>query len=115
MRARGRVVGRADPTASLVLGFSPHAFLWENGTMTDLGTLDGLFGVASGINARGQVVADSSEGHAFLWENGKMTNLGTLSGLPFSSATATGINARGQVVDSSSTTASYPHAFLSEN
>src|SRR5258708_17743014 len=60
INAKGQVVGSADTTASLVLGFSPHAFLWENGTMTDLGTLDGLFGVATGINARGQVVADSS-------------------------------------------------------
>ena len=29
--------------------------IWENGTMTDLGTLGGTIGVAGGINALGQV------------------------------------------------------------
>ena len=53
-------------------------FLWEDGEMVDLGTLDGTGGyewpgtVAWGINNRGQVVGWSRTEpgwiHAFLWE-----------------------------------------------
>jgi probable HAF family extracellular repeat protein len=53
-----------------------HAFLWEDGEMTDLGTLSispvgGNLSTALGINNRGQVVGVSStasgEIHAVLW------------------------------------------------
>src|SRR5213080_4303909 len=61
-----------------------HAFLWENGTMTDLGTLGGSTARAYDINDKGQVVGVSSTSsglnHAFLWEDGTMTDLGTLGG-----------------------------------
>jgi probable HAF family extracellular repeat protein len=47
-----------------------HAFLWQNGTMTDLGTLGGGYSVGGAINDRGQVAGDSytatGERHAFL-------------------------------------------------
>ena len=49
-----------------------HAFLWQNGTMTDLGTLPGGWSSsACGINNLGQVVGESltADGlwHAVLW------------------------------------------------
>jgi probable HAF family extracellular repeat protein len=64
---RGQVVGYSS-TASGEF----HAFLWENGKMTDLGTLPGgVFSRALGINNRGQVVGwsdtASGETHAVLW------------------------------------------------
>lgn len=67
INARGQVVG-----SSSIASGDFHAFLWEDGEMTDLGTLPGAFqSFAVGINNRGQVVgrADTAAGetHAVLW------------------------------------------------
>jgi len=75
-----------------------HAFLWENGTMTDLGTLGGSLSVANAINDRGQVVGESTtasgEKHAFLWDHGVMKDLGT----PGETSSAHCINGQGDIV-----------------
>ena len=61
-----------------------HGFVWQDGKMTDLGTLGGRSSRPRAINERGQVVGESvtasGETHPFLWQNGKMTDLGTLGG-----------------------------------
>ena len=62
-----------------------HPFLWDNGTMTDLGSLGGTHAKAQCINNRGQVIgwsnlASDAIKHAFLWQNGRMQDLGTLGG-----------------------------------
>jgi len=79
-----------------------HAFLWSNGTMTDLGTLGGTFSEARAIDGTGDVVGTSTLSgtsfaptHAFLDHNGHMTDLGTLGG---SCSFAYGINEVGEVV-----------------
>ena len=57
--------------------------LWQNGTVTDLGTLGGERSTAAAINASGQIVGYGTalgSGVAtdgFLFSNGKMTDLGS--------------------------------------
>ena len=90
-----------------------HGFVWDNGTMTDIGSLGGAYTAALGINDAGQVVGRtynaSGYARAFLWESGAMTdlNIGTDS-------LAWDINNRAQVVGRVGTTTGY-HAFLWEN
>ena len=70
------------------------AFLWDNGTMTELGSLAAGAGTeAYGIDPAGRVVG-RSDGRAFLWENGVMADLN----IPGGESIARRINAAGQVV-----------------
>jgi len=116
LTSHGVIVGQAN-TADLD-PFSPgcpfcfvvHAFKWQNGALTDLGTLQGvdsdLSSDANWINDRGWIAGSSFTGgidpltgfagnHAVLWKSGEIIDLGTL-GEDFSLATA--LNNRGQVV-----------------
>ena len=98
-----------------------RGFIWANGSMADLGSLDNnplSATYAAGINEFGQVVgmsrSNSSIGNAFIWENGQMTNLGSIgSNQNISGASA--INDLGQVIGSASDNNGMPHAVLWEN
>jgi probable HAF family extracellular repeat protein len=97
---QGMVAGRAststpDPNAPNCLDvdcYLAHAFRWHDGVLEDLGTLPGgNFSQASGINARGWVAVDGTNGEidpltgfpasrGALWRDGQLTDLGTLDG-----------------------------------
>ncbi len=113
----GQVVGASGACARLSPSIGAHALLWQNGSMTDLGSLGGhRSNVAFAINRQGQIVGFSgllgdTTAHAFLWQNGgPMRDLGTLSG-DFLSV-AFGINHNGQVVGQSCDQRGSCRAFL---
>jgi probable HAF family extracellular repeat protein len=82
-----------------------HAFLWQHGVISDLGTLPGdVVSAASGINNRAQATGASIDAagnpRAFLWQNGVMTDLNSLipPNSPLYLMHACSINSRGQIV-----------------
>lgn len=96
-----------------------YAFMFDNGTITDLGVLDDSIGRsrAFDINNSSQIVGDSNVGslgifHAFMYDSGEMIDIGVLDG--YTSSYAKGINDSGQVIGYA-TAYSDSIAFLYEN
>lgn len=60
-------------------GLTSHAFLWERGQITNLGSLGGSDTYVWGINASGIVVGESQDAkgvhYPFIWKDGAMTGL----------------------------------------
>jgi probable HAF family extracellular repeat protein len=108
----GQIVGEHDETTNFCGApqMTPsHAFLYDDGVIIDLGTLDGSYdgysddNAAYGINNFGQIVGDSqaSDGksHAFLYDKGIMTDLGAVGSLGV--GWANGISDNGYIVGTS--------------
>jgi probable HAF family extracellular repeat protein len=119
-------VGAGINASGQVAGYSyapynkAHAFVTNNGVMSDLGTLDGNWSEGLGINDSGQVTGYASAGinglaHAFVTNNGIMSDLGTLdSNYKSSYSYGTGINASGQVTGYANVNSDI-HAFVTNN
>ncbi|HEY1923243.1 MAG TPA: hypothetical protein VGG44_10885 [Tepidisphaeraceae bacterium] len=111
----GTLAGAAIPTAisnnGRIAGFVfvastyPDAFVYDSGSLTELGTFGGPTSSAACINDIGQAAGISDlngtgVSHAFLYSSGMTTDLGTLGG---PESVASGINATGEVVGDSET------------
>ena len=114
----GQVAGSA------FAGGGPHACIYNNGTLQDLGALGGTFSLANAINDSGQVVGKAqipgpsgvlgAYYHAFLYSAGGMTELGTLA--EYYNSDALGVNANGQAVGVAYNSADiFSSAFLYSN
>src|SRR6266446_3991798 len=114
---RGQITGGALNTipdaftTELFIGATQvHAFLWEHGSMQDLGTLGGPDSSGYYINKRGEVAGQSFTNNIpnettgiptlnpFLWRDGHMLDLGSLGG---TFGVPDALNNRGQVVGGS--------------
>jgi probable HAF family extracellular repeat protein len=105
------VVGGATTEPGLEYGApDTHAFIWKDGQMIDLGTLDGGdFSTANGVNKNGEVVGFSGDPNAenpnnsmtaCLWdEDGQIINLNDVvsDSTGWCLVTALGINDNGQI------------------
>jgi probable HAF family extracellular repeat protein len=106
-----RVVGEAQFTPLA----APHAFLYEDHLLRDLGALPGLdHSTATAVNSLGEIVGSSTNGaqtvEGFVYRHGNMISLGIPPGAIGSEAT--GINNWGDVTGSVILPESFTQAFL---
>jgi probable HAF family extracellular repeat protein len=81
---RGVITGNAGLPDDGTGNERRHAFLYQEGRMTDLGTLGGTFSGGLDVNESGQVAGTSTVNEqvarGFLYSRGKMIDLGSLGG-----------------------------------
>jgi len=116
INSNGQIAGYSD----VVGGSLWHACLWEDDTITDLGTLPGTSkSIAQGINDKGQITGYSNDYPrppclGFIYEDGVMDGIGSLGQSPDDTHPRS-INNNGQIVGYSTTAAGDKHAFVYED
>lgn len=100
------------------VGTSNHGFLWDQGSILDIGPL-GSGGSVKSINNRGEIVGTRTDAsgrtHAFVWRRASFTDVGVTSlrlRRPTASNQGSAINDRGQVVGDFASRGGVTHAFL---
>jgi len=105
------VVGSSSPAVGSV---DVHAFVYQNGTMTDLGTRPGdTSSVATAVNNHGLVVGTSSSvrgSSVWTWRDGIYRRIPMPAGAV--TAAAGGVNDRGQITGWATYETDHPRAFL---
>ena len=104
----GQAIGGATTAAGEI-----HAFRYDHGTMTDLGTLGGAVSYPHAISENGKVAGDSttaSQQHAFLYDDAGLHDLGVLPGGTWSIGNT--VNDAGQVAGDAEVAGGQYHAFL---
>jgi probable HAF family extracellular repeat protein len=102
-----------------------HPFLWQNGTMKDLGNFGGTNDLLGpfiyGLNRRGEVIgnmalAGDQTAHAFLWDGEKLIDLNAGGGLGGTYSQPSALNDAGEVVGLATLPGDQTqHAFLWRN
>jgi len=109
-------VGQIIAWASDSPGWNDRSYLWDNGTVTDLGDFGGGVNFARDINNQGQIVGysknSSGEYRSYLWQDGVLQDIGSLGG---THTEAEAINELGQIVGRSQTSSGEWHPFIWEN
>ena len=110
----GVVVGWSQDSSGL-----PRPFIWQDGTLRDLGVFPGVKAYALAINERGQVAGGhqpapwpDQRAFAFLWSAGAVQDLGTLGGR---ATHVSALSEAGEIVGSSLTASGEQHAFVWRN
>jgi probable HAF family extracellular repeat protein len=137
LNARGTVSGGSadtlipDSFSSIywwnAAGNVTKAYLWENGSLTELGSLlDNVnsgsawissSGIVAGLSENGQIdpsIPGLPEISPVMWRGGKITNLGTLPGGGYQGA-AVSVNSRGEVAGIASNLVPDPNSLLNYN
>jgi probable HAF family extracellular repeat protein len=103
-------------------GFAQHAFQWQGGTVTDLGTLPGgQSSQAVWVSSNGLIAGNSENGEidpllpgipearAVLWQHGQIIDLGTFGG---NESMVAAVNSRGQVAGAALNTTPDPFSLI---